>query len=1047
MSDPRRTTGEFKAATAAEAEAAKTERGPLTTGTLGELLARIAACRSVCYLLVTDGRSERCAFFPVGGVRLSSTGRRRAVSLMEVVRIDQDVSATPSALRWLDNLQASGGSLEEALTSPKQRRASGLDDAAGEALSKAVDRWSRVIVRDELIDLVAWDGAEYEFRESNPPTEIFDAKLEAVKLSLGVKDVLAEVQQKIDEWRALAGRVGAGPNARLVRDLRHEANDGLEQALLEAVGEKGCSLDDAIIAARRAGADAVMALGGVEQLKSRGAIRTQQLGQKLSPEEERAKARAEADEIEGRLPLIMHQIAARRRLADDYQVLGEQERAVEHLRWIGDELVKRDEPELAMEAYRRILDVAPNAFYAREQIAELFERMGKKADAIREWLELAKLYAKNNLLNRALQKLKRAIRLEPRNPDHRRRLIDVLLAMELKDAAAREYEDLAKLYEAEGKVKEALQCYQQVYRLQPTNEAALARLQAVARKQLSNVIPMAVIALGGVGLVALAIFVHARYDAITSFGAAKAAAIEHAQGRRFAQAYSTLDDFTKGYPRYAPERVQRVQDQIKDRETFEAGGRFKAARKLEAEGKLGDALRIYLDVATTYAAVEPWGPQAQKQAAAIQDLEKEAGELADKVRNLHRTGQPELAFSRGRDLLRQFGWSQAATELSLPFQVRTTPPGARVYADGKDMEGVTPLVASAIGIKPVRLTVELDGCDPADLEVDLRAPTQGYTVDVELSRRTRWKAPTRGPVEFAPTLDASGVYVAGSDEMVYGLDAQGGTRWSRRLGFCAEANGPPVRLGDLLVVADTEGKVLGLSTATGDVRWTWQGRPGLQTVAALDERAALLASSDLVVVLEANGTPRWQQAPPAALAAPPVVAPNVGIMATTTDGHLNFFDVATGKVGRMRVTGRPSAPPAVGPGGYLIATEDGFLRLLGRTPLWESNLGGAMKVTPLFAGEHVFATAGTKLVALNARTGKRVWEQTLSAPVAAPPTFKDGRLYVALQDGRVHALTAATGAARWFYRTGGEVLAPPVVAPDGTVYITSTDMNVHAVVE
>lgn len=1047
MTDPRRATGEFKVpATAGEAEAARTERGQLTTGVLGELLGRIAACRSVCYLLVTDGRSERCAFFPVGGVRLSSTGRRRAVSLLEVVRIDQDVAPNEGALRWLDALEQSGGNLEEALTSPKQRRASGLDDAAAEALSRAVDRWSRVIVRDELIDLVAWDGAEYEFRESNPPTEIFDARLEAVKLSLGVKDVLAEVTQKIDEWRGLAARVGVGPNARMVRDLRHEAKDGLEQALLDAAGEKGCSIDDAIIAARRAGADAIMALGGIEALKSRGAIRTQQLAQRLSPEEERARRRAEAEEIEGRLPLIMHQIAARRRLADDYGVLGEPELAVEHLRWIGDELVRRDEPEQAMDAYRRILEVAPNAFYAREQICELFERMGKKADAIREWLELAKLYAKNNLLNRALQKLKRAIRLEPKNPDHRRRLIDVLLAMELKDAAAREYEDLAKLYEADGKVPEALQCYQQVYKLQPTNEAALARLQAVARKQLSNVVPLAVMALGGVGLVFLALFVHARYDAMSAFGAARAAAIEHANGRRFPAAYEALEGFSKDYPSYQPERVTRVREQIADRELFEAKGRYGAAKKLEAEGKLGEALRIYLDVAATYQATE-WGVNAKRQAAAIQDLEKEAGELADKVRNLHRTGQPEAAFSRGRDLLRQYGWSQAAAELSIPFLVRSNPPGARVYADGKDMEGVTPLVAAGVGTKPVRITLELDGCEPADLEVDLRAPAQGYAVDAELSRRTRWRAPTRGPVAFGAAVDPYGVYVASSDETVYGLDSQGGTRWSRRLGFCAEAAGPPVKLGELLVVADAEGKVLGLSAATGDVRWTWQGRAGLQTVGVVEDRAVLLASTDLVVVLEANGAARWQQAPPAPLAAPPVVAPNVGIMATTTDGHLNFFDVASGKVGRMRITGRPSAAPAVGWSGYLVATEDGVLRLIGRTPLWECNLGAATKVTPVQAGEHVFATAGSKLLALNARTGKRVWEQTLTAPISAPPVFKDGRLYVALQDGRVHAFTAATGATRWVYRTGGEVLAAPVVAPDGTVYVTSTDMHVHAVVE
>ena len=53
-------------------------------------------------------------------------------------------------------------------------------------------------------------------------------------------------------------------------------------------------------------------------------------------------------------------------------------------------------------------------------------------------------------------------------------------------------------------------------------------------------------------------------------------------------------------------------------------------------------------------------------------------------------------------------------------------------------------------------------------------------------------------------------------------------------------------------------------------------------------------------------------------------------------------------------------------------------------------------------------------------------------------------MYVGNVEGRVHALDAATGTARWTYRTSGQVGTTPVVA-GSLVYIGSTTGDVSAI--
>ena len=61
-----------------------------------------------------------------------------------------------------------------------------------------------------------------------------------------------------------------------------------------------------------------------------------------------------------------------------------------------------------------------------------------------------------------------------------------------------------------------------------------------------------------------------------------------------------------------------------------------------------------------------------------------------------------------------------------------------------------------------------------------------------------------------------------------------------------------------------------------------------------------------------------------------------------------------------------------------------------------------------------------------------------------PPCAVDGRILVGAQDGRVHALDAATGQAAWVSAKLGPSIHGGLAAADGRVFVGTEDMTVHA---
>jgi outer membrane protein assembly factor BamB len=110
--------------------------------------------------------------------------------------------------------------------------------------------------------------------------------------------------------------------------------------------------------------------------------------------------------------------------------------------------------------------------------------------------------------------------------------------------------------------------------------------------------------------------------------------------------------------------------------------------------------------------------------------------------------------------------------------------------------------------------------------------------------------------------------------------------------------------------------------------------------------------------------------------------------------------------------------------------------------LWSTSVGGGGEklrlALGLAAGDDVLYAASRKgkVRALDATTGRARWEADTKAELAAGPAFGDGLVVVGTSSGTVIALEATDGKQRWRAQLSGEVLAAPLVAGDRVIVRT-----------
>ncbi|HKJ94555.1 MAG TPA: outer membrane protein assembly factor BamB [Gammaproteobacteria bacterium] len=130
------------------------------------------------------------------------------------------------------------------------------------------------------------------------------------------------------------------------------------------------------------------------------------------------------------------------------------------------------------------------------------------------------------------------------------------------------------------------------------------------------------------------------------------------------------------------------------------------------------------------------------------------------------------------------------------------------------------------------------------------------------------------------------------------------------------------------------------------------------------------------------------------------------------------------------------------------------VKTVGSVPLhrlWSASVGATntrtLRLGPSVSQGRLFAAdAEGTVTALDAKTGKRIWQQDLERPLSGGPASGDGLVVIGTREGAVLGMKADSGKLEWESGVTSEVLAPAAIG-QGTVVVRTNDGRVFALEE
>lgn len=135
-------------------------------------------------------------------------------------------------------------------------------------------------------------------------------------------------------------------------------------------------------------------------------------------------------------------------------------------------------------------------------------------------------------------------------------------------------------------------------------------------------------------------------------------------------------------------------------------------------------------------------------------------------------------------------------------------------------------------------------------------------------------------------------------------------------------------------------------------------------------------------------------------------------------------------------------------GKLFVAYEQGQVAALdaatGKT-IWQASLSTQASSPPAVSNGLIFIGGQDgKLYTINASNGKIMWSFPTKAPIYAAAAATDGQVFLSSSDGSLYALSLPDGKLLWSYQTAGALRASPAVS-GGVVYFGSADAHLYAI--
>lgn len=130
----------------------------------------------------------------------------------------------------------------------------------------------------------------------------------------------------------------------------------------------------------------------------------------------------------------------------------------------------------AIEEYRKLVNWDPTDLTTLNTLGDLYARAGLNEEAKRIFSLVAQGYRDQGLTAKAIALLKKLVRIDPTDLDSAAQLADCYLAQGLRGEAGRQYADVADAYKRAGREDKALDAYQRLAEIDPSNTSLLMTL-------------------------------------------------------------------------------------------------------------------------------------------------------------------------------------------------------------------------------------------------------------------------------------------------------------------------------------------------------------------------------------------------------------------------------------------------------------------------------------------------------------------------------------------------------------------------------------------
>lgn len=159
----------------------------------------------------------------------------------------------------------------------------------------------------------------------------------------------------------------------------------------------------------------------------------------------------------------------RLRLSQEIAAQGQTERAREGMLVLAGRFNQERNVTSAVDVYSRMVDMDPTDYNARFKLGHLWAEQGQTAQALEQFATLAKVYLDENLPEVAHKVLDRILELDPKDVEHRRQAIRLLIRNLRFEEATEHYRSLMSIHLERGEVEEAQDCVKEIINLQPLN--------------------------------------------------------------------------------------------------------------------------------------------------------------------------------------------------------------------------------------------------------------------------------------------------------------------------------------------------------------------------------------------------------------------------------------------------------------------------------------------------------------------------------------------------------------------------------------------------